>query len=99
MATKKTKKICKTDLVKELAKSRGISVAEAGRVLNDTLGIIQKNLKKGNSVTFMGFGTFSVKKRAARKGRNPQTGEEIKIKATKVIKFKAGSKLSASVKK
>ena len=55
-------------------------------------------LKKGDKVTLVGFGTFSVAKRAAREGRNPQTGNKIKIKATKVVKFKAGSKLKGMVK-
>ena len=60
---------------------------------------VAKTLKKGDKVTLVGFGTFSVSKRAARKGRNPQTGKEIQIKAKKVAKFKAGAELSKTVNK
>ncbi|MBK6641364.1 MAG: HU family DNA-binding protein [Bacteroidetes bacterium] len=62
------------------------------------LNVTAKTLKKGDKVTLVGFGTFSVAKRAARTGRNPQTGKEIKIAAKKVVKFKAGAELSSKVK-
>ncbi|MEE9504839.1 MAG: HU family DNA-binding protein, partial [Thermodesulfobacteriota bacterium] len=70
----------------------------AGKALNSVIDGITKALKKGDSVTLVGFGTFSVSKRKARKGRNPQTGKEIKIPARKVAKFKAGSDLKKAVK-
>ena len=70
---------------------------QAGNALNATLNAIGKALKKGDKVTLIGFGTFSVQKRPARKGRNPQTGEVIKINAKKVVKFKAGKALSEKV--
>jgi len=87
----------KGDLITELAKVAGTKKeAEAG--LNTILETITKALKKGNKVTLIGFGTFSVTKRAARKGRNPQTGKEIKIAAKKVPKFTPGKGLKAAVK-
>ena len=67
--------------------------------VNCVLDVITGSLKKGEAVTLVGFGTFSVAKRAARKGRNPQTGKEIKIKAKKVPKFSAGKKLKEAVAK
>jgi nucleoid DNA-binding protein len=67
--------------------------------VNCVLDVITGSLKKGEPVTLVGFGTFSVAKRAARKGRNPQTGKEIKIKAKKVPKFSAGKKLKEAVAK
>ena len=70
--------------------SANISKAAAGKALDSFVDGIKKTLKKGNNVTLVGFGTFSVAKRAARKGRNPRTGEVIKIKASKSPKFKAG---------
>ena len=76
-----------------------MSKADAGRALDATIDNIHKALKKGERIGLVGFGAFSVTKRAARIGRNPQTGKEIKIAAKKVIKFKAGSDLSGSVNK
>lgn len=70
--------------------SANISKAAAGKALDSFVDGIKKTLKKGNKVTLVGFGTFSVAKRAARKGRNPRTGEVIRIKASKSPKFKAG---------
>ena len=67
------------------------------KILND-LGGIERFVKKGDRVALVGFGSFSVAKRAARKGRNPQTGKEIKIAAKKVVKFKAGAELAEKVK-
>ncbi len=80
----------KTELIDKMAKDANISKAAANKALDSFIDGIKKTLKKGNKVTLIGFGTFSVGKRAARKGRNPQTGETIKIKASKTPKFKAG---------
>jgi DNA-binding protein HU-beta len=87
----------KGDLIRELAKVVSTK-KEAEAALNTILETITKALKKGNKVTLIGFGTFSVTKRAARKGRNPQTGKEIKIAARKVPKFTPGKDLKAAVK-
>jgi len=87
----------KSDLVASMAAAADISKAAAEKSLNGALGAITAALKKGDKVTLVGFGTFSVTKRAARTGRNPQTGKSIKIKAKKVTKFKAGSKLANAV--
>ena len=88
----------KGEFVESLAKKAGLSKADAGKALNGVLDIIAASLKKGDKVALTGFGTFAVTKRAARKGRNPQTGKEMKIAAKKVPKFSAGSKLKAAVK-
>ena len=87
----------KSDLVEAIATSADISKAAAGRALDGMLEAIKKSLKKGDEVTLVGFGSFSVEKRAARKGRNPQTGAEITIKAAKVPKFRAGKGLKDAV--
>ncbi len=87
----------KSDLVDAIATSADISKAAAGRALDGMLEAIKKSLKKGDEVTLVGFGSFSVEKRAARKGRNPQTGAEITIKAAKVPKFRAGKGLKDAV--
>jgi DNA-binding protein HU-beta len=81
-----------------MAAAGGISKLAAAKSLDGFLTGISKALKKGDKVTLIGFGTFSVKKRSARKGRNPQTGEPIKIPATKVPKFTPGKKLKDAVK-
>ena len=83
----------KTELIEVIAKEADISKAAAGRALDATVGAVQQALKKGNMVTLVGFGTFYVGKRAARNGRNPQTGATLKIKAAKVPKFRAGKSL------
>jgi len=83
----------KSELIDQIAKSADISKAAAGRALDATIGAIKTSLKKGGLVTLVGFGTFYVGKRAARMGRNPQTGAAIKIKAAKVPKFRAGKAL------
>ena len=83
----------KEELIAEAAQKAGISKAAAGRILNSIINSIKKALKKGDKVTLVGFGTFSVAKRKARTGRNPATGAPIKIPAAKVPKFKAGKKL------
>ncbi len=87
----------KSDLVDAIAKSAEISKAAAARALDATVDAIKKSLKKGDSVSLVGFGTFKVGKRAARNGRNPRTGETIKIKAAKVPKFSAGKGLKDAV--
>ncbi len=83
----------KTELIDAIATEADISKAAAGRALDAAVGAVQQALKKGNMVTLVGFGTFYVGKRAARNGRNPQTGATIKIKAAKVPKFRAGKSL------
>ncbi len=88
----------KKELVESIAKAAEISKADAEKALNGTLAAIAESLKKGDKVTLIGFGTFSVSKRDARQGRNPQTGAAIKIPAKKVVRFKAGSKLSEKIK-
>jgi DNA-binding protein HU-beta len=88
----------KAELVEKVASDTGLSKADAGRALDAALDNIKKTLKKGQKVTLVGFGTFSVSKRRARKGRNPQTGEEIKIPASKIPKFTPGKGLKEIVK-
>ncbi len=87
----------KSDLIGQMAADAGITKAQAQTALNSFLDSTQGALKKGEKVILVGFGTFSVSNRAARTGRNPQTGKEIKIAAKNVVKFKAGSDLSSSV--
>ncbi len=87
----------KADLVAKIAEDAGINKTQANEALDAFTGAITKTLKGGGKVTLVGFGTFSVSKRAARTGRNPQTGAAIKIKAKKVARFKAGKELSAKV--
>ncbi len=88
----------KSDIVESIAEEAGISKAAADRALKSVLGNVTKELKKGGRISLVGFGTFSISKRAARKGRNPKTGETIQIKATKVPKFSAGKGLKDAVK-
>jgi DNA-binding protein HU-beta len=88
----------KTELIEAIAAEARVSKADADRTLNATLNAISKALKKGDRVALVGFGTFTVNKRAARKGHNPQTGAVIQISARKVVRFKAGSELSGIVK-
>jgi nucleoid DNA-binding protein len=87
----------KTQLIDEVAKVT-CSKKEAGSAVDATLAAIKKALKKGDAVTLVGFGTFGVKKRKARVGRNPQTGKVLKIAAKKVPVFKAGKGLKDAVK-
>ncbi len=87
----------KGDLIDQMASDSGVSKTQATEALNSFLTSIRKTLKKGDKVTLVGFGTFSITKRAARTGRNPQTGEAIKIKAKKIVKFKAGKELAEFV--
>ncbi|MFY8107690.1 MAG: HU family DNA-binding protein [Bacteroidia bacterium] len=88
----------KQDLIDSMAKAAGITKVQAQSALDAFMGSTQTALKKGDKVILVGFGTFSVTKRSARKGRNPQTGKEINIPAKKVVKFKAGAGLQAKVK-
>ena len=88
----------KGELIEAVATDAGISKALAGKVLDSAIDAITKSLSKGDRVALVGFGTFSVSSRKARSGRNPQTGKEIRIPATKVAKFKAGNKLVQAVK-
>jgi len=88
----------KGELVERMASAAGISKAAADKALIGLLDAISDALGKGDKVTLVGFGTFSVSKRAARQGRNPQTGATIQIAARKVARFKPGSKLADAVK-
>ncbi len=83
----------KTDLIDHIATQADISKAAAGRAVDSLIGAIKTTLKKGGTVTLVGFGTFVVGKRAARTGRNPRTGATIKIKSAKVPKFRPGKGL------
>lgn len=87
----------KTELIDHMAQSADISKAASSRALESMIAVIKTTLKKNGSVTLVGFGTFTVGKRAARIGRNPRTGESIKIKAAKVPKFKPGKALKDAV--
>ncbi|MEI2794279.1 HU family DNA-binding protein [Pseudoxanthomonas sp. F11] len=87
----------KTELIDAVADEAEVSKAEAGRAVDAVISSITKALKKGDSVTLVGFGTFQVRKRAARTGRNPKTGDTIKIKASKNPAFKAGKALKDAV--
>ena len=87
----------KSDLIDAMAEDAGVSKAAAKKALESFLGHIEKGLKKGDRISLVGFGSWSVSKRAARAGRNPQTGKTIKIAAKNVVKFKAGSDLQKAV--
>ena len=88
----------KAEIVEKAAKDAGISKVAAAAVLNSFMTSVTKALKKKNGkVTLVGFGTFQKVRRKARKGRNPQTGEPIKIKATNIVKFRPGKKLRDSI--
>jgi DNA-binding protein HU-beta len=87
----------KSELITAIATSADITKTDAEKALNGMIDAISGTLAKGDSITLVGFGTFSVTERAARTGRNPSTGKEIKIAAKKVAKFKAGNGLKYSV--
>ncbi len=91
-------KLTKEDVAKTIAKATGCSKKCAGECLNSMLNDIEKSLKAGKDVVLTGFGTFTVSKRKARVGRNPQTGATIKIAAKRVPRFKAGKGLKDAVK-
>jgi len=87
----------KAELIKAIARDAGITKTQATRVLDSYIANITKELKKNGKLGLVGFGTFSVVNKKARTGRNPQTGNKIKIKAKNVVKFKAGHKLTDSM--
>ena len=87
----------KTELIEHIATKSDISKAAATRALASIIEAVKKTLKKGDTVTLVGFGTFSVSKRAARVGRNPRTGAALKIKAAKVPRFKPGKGLKEAL--
>ncbi len=88
----------KEELIEKVATGAKLSKADAARALDAAINAVKGALKKGQKVTLVGFGTFSVAKRKARQGRNPRTGETITIKAAKVPKFSAGKDLKSAVK-
>lgn len=87
----------KAELIDAMASKAGLSKADAKRALDAFIDTTSGALKGGNRVALVGFGSFSVSKRSARKGRNPRTGKEINIAAKNVVKFKAGAELSGNV--
>lgn len=87
----------KSELIEALAAKSELSKAAAGRAIDDLTDIITETLTQGDVISLIGFGSFSVSERAARVGRNPQTGAELKIAASKSPKFTAGAKLKAAV--
>jgi len=87
----------KAELIDSMASQAGLSKADAKRALDAFIDTTSGALKKGDRVALVGFGSFSVSKRSARKGRNPRTGKEINIAAKNVVKFKAGAELSGNV--
>ncbi|HEY8904660.1 MAG TPA: HU family DNA-binding protein [Rhodoferax sp.] len=87
----------KTELIDYIASNADIPKAVAARALESTISAVKLTLKKGDSVSLVGFGTFAVGKRAARVGRNPRTGASIKIKAAKVPKFRPGKALKDAI--
>jgi DNA-binding protein HU-beta len=88
----------KADLIDKMAKDADISKAAAGKALDSLIDAVTRALKKGDKLALVGFGTFSVGKRKARTGRNPQTGATIKIPARKVPRFSAGKTLKDTIK-
>ena len=88
----------KAELIDAVAAGADITKVAAAKAIDTFTGTITKTLKKGKKVTLVGFGTFSVSKRKARKGRNPQTGETIKIAAAKLPKFSAGKAFKTAIK-
>lgn len=87
----------KAELIDEMAAASGLSKADSKKALDAFVDATAKALKKGDRVALVGFGSWSVSERAARTGRNPQTGKEIKIAAKKVVKFKSGAELSGNI--
>jgi DNA-binding protein HU-beta len=92
-------RMTKAEMIEKIAAGAGLSKADASRALDASLDAIKGALKKGQKVTLVGFGTFSVTKRKARMGRNPRTGQEIKIAAAKTPKFTAGKALKDAIRK
>jgi DNA-binding protein HU-beta len=89
----------KQQLVEMIAEKAGLTKADAARALDATMESVTEALKKGDKVSLVGFGTFATSKRDAREGRNPRTGETVKIAARTAVTFKAGSKLKDAVNK
>jgi DNA-binding protein HU-beta len=87
----------KAELVNKISEDTGITKTQANAAIDSFIDAVTKTLKSGGKVTLVGFGTFILSKRKARKGRNPQTGEEISIKARRVARFKAGKELAAKL--
>lgn len=87
----------KVDLIEAVATKAGLTKADAGRAIDATLEVITKALADGDKVPLVGFGTFAVSQRAARTGRNPQTGEEVQIAARNAVTFKAGAALKDAI--
>lgn len=87
----------KAELIAKIADDAGVTKVQANAAVDSFIAAVTKTLKGGGKLTLVGFGTFSVSKRAARVGRNPQTGAAIKIKAKKVARFKAGKDLSSKI--
>lgn len=87
----------KAELIDAIAAESGLTKADSKRALDALIKSAGETLKKGENITLVGFGSFSIAQRSARTGRNPQTGKEIKIAAKKTVKFKPGSELSESV--
>ncbi|WP_079415278.1 HU family DNA-binding protein [Thiomonas intermedia] len=88
----------KAELIEHMANNADLNKAQAGRALDALVDAVRRTLKKGDSVSLIGFGTFAVTKRAARTGRNPRTGAAIKIKAAKIPKFRPGKGLKDAIK-
>nr|WP_216660435.1 MULTISPECIES: nucleoid-associated protein HU-beta [unclassified Brenneria] len=97
MNSRGDERVNKSQLIDKIAADADISKAAAGRVLDAIIGSVTESLKDGDDVALVGFGTFSVRERAARTGRNPQTGKEISIPAAKVPGFRAGKTLKDAV--
>ena len=87
----------KTEIISVLAESTGLTKADVEKVYNATFELFKEELAKGNKISVSGFGTFDISERAEREGRNPQTGETIKIAASKSVKFKSGKELKEKV--
>ena len=87
----------KAELIEAMASSAGLSKADAKKALDGFINATSSALKKGDRISLIGFGSFSISKRSARTGRNPQTGKEIKIAAKNLVRFKAGADLSKNV--
>ncbi|HYM92956.1 MAG TPA: HU family DNA-binding protein [Chitinophagaceae bacterium] len=87
----------KAELINKLSEDASITKTQANAALDSFIEAVTKTLKGGGKVTLVGFGTFTISKRSARNGRNPQTGEVIKIKARRVARFKAGKELAAKL--
>lgn len=87
----------KSDMIAALAENTGVTKADAEKVFNATFELFKDELSKGNKVSVAGFGTFKISERAAREGRNPQTGETIHIEASKSVSFKAGTELKSKL--